>query len=175
MWKKLIPKLSRSENSEEFINIQQVIDQALKDSFTAWPVAANELDQLLARRIESLTFDRSVNMIVSFVVWLFSCAFSFWMIQTLTSSFSVQVSQLSEAGVLVEKSSGQLKSTSQTLSSGTVDSASSLEQSVASVEELSRMLKMSVDSSQITNQLSEETEKSTVEGASSNFKTSPVK
>lgn len=99
----------------------------------------------------------NINMLVSLLTFLISALSSFWIISRLIREMKNFISEMHSSGADVSKTSEMMNTSSQIAADASITSASAVQQTVASVEELNGMVKVTSENAQKASELVSET------------------
>jgi methyl-accepting chemotaxis protein len=147
----LVKKISESEKPavtpEEFLAAGTRTRAA---SFKMWNTAVDELDRLLQHRIDTFKSrqQQTLGIILSFIL-------GSWLIAFFTGRSLVQL--LKKIAGLLDLNSDQVGSTSHALAEGASEQAASMEESSASLEQITSMVRQTAGNSQTARDLANQT------------------
>lgn len=133
-------------------------EKALKASYKAWHVSADELDKLLDNRVSILKSARTRSLALSLVALIFAVAVLFW----ISNSFNKNMKQVIESLKVVvseTKTAGDdLVHLSEQLSTVSTDQAAAIQQTASAVSEIESMTKSTLSHVTSSKDLSEESD-----------------
>jgi methyl-accepting chemotaxis protein len=109
-------------------------------SYNYWLTSITELEGLLNTRTGSLSSDRTQQMAFALAILGVACVLSFFIARSLIKSVSGISATLSESSRKVQGNADQMSNASTRLSASASEGAGSLEETVASIEELSSIV-----------------------------------
>ena len=126
------------------VDLAALARQAREESFHAWGTAVDELDVLLQRRIDAFASRRLLSVGLTVAVLLLTSAASWYIVRGITRQAAKVADELGgNVGETLEEAQ-RLREASRHLSESAVKQAAALEQTGASLEEMSSMARQSI-------------------------------
>ncbi|MCX6123882.1 MAG: methyl-accepting chemotaxis protein, partial [Proteobacteria bacterium] len=119
---------------------QSQIDAARLQSFALWSGYVSILDELLSARISSYTSMKIKAMVVSFVSVLIFAMIALFTIRRISKTMAAIVQHISSESETLSDVTQLVASASKNLSTATTQQAAAIQETVASMEEISSML-----------------------------------
>jgi methyl-accepting chemotaxis protein len=117
-------------------------------SFSAWRVAAGELDLLLQTRVDAHTRSRLWALLLSALAWICAQAIVVAISRSITGPLIETGSELGTNAQQIVSAASEVAASAQSLSQGATEQAAALEETSASMEEMSSMTRQNAEHSQ---------------------------
>lgn len=144
--------------SGENVSIEKLIEsgnKAREASFSLWNIAVNELDILLAKRIDYFVGVKLWTVIPSVGTILLAWLLGWYITRSITLPFKEIMSNLTDASTQLGSGANHTASSSQALAQRATEQAASLEETAASLEEIASVSKHNTENSSLAQQLAE--------------------
>lgn len=148
-----VSQKSRILNKKDLIQLGQ---QSLKDSFSSWFVAVDEMDTLLDIRVAELVRQKHMALFYSLLALAFAVLVLFWISQNFNSNMKSVIKKLNSVVAQTQSAGMQLVKLSENLSAVSVDQASAIQQTSSAVVEIESMTKTTLSNVSTSKELSEE-------------------
>lgn len=133
------------ENIDRFLEIS---DAAADSSFKYWAGATIELDNLLKMRIDSIQMQKTRIAILSVIGLLICLGIAFLFIRNLGLNLKKILENLRQSFIQVSEAANKSSITSGDLSAASIQQASSIQQIMSAIEEISAMVHNTADSAE---------------------------
>lgn len=151
----------------EISQFNQVSDKALAASFDYWDVAVSEMDQFLTIRVSTYQNMKFKALIWSVLGMLVALSVAWIFLQVLIKELQSIMATLNHSSELVSQVSKDSAALAAQLSEASVQQASGLQQTMASAEEISAMVRQNSESADKTKDAVELSEQLTEDGSHS--------
>lgn len=160
-----------SFSRDEFVNVAL---KGRRNSFDFWTAATNELDAFLNVRISHYQGERFWQLAPNLGLLFVCCAFVVWVGRSITGPIHKVLSQIETSANALTLGVGQICSASQSLAQGATEQASSLEETVASITQITTSASHNSENSTVATDLAGRVQSDSDEGSNSMTQMSSV-
>jgi methyl-accepting chemotaxis protein len=142
----MLQTISLGEN--EPFSSAPILSQALlarKQAFVFWEIAVDELDRLLKVRVDFYSNKRLTALVVSCVVFLLSSIVVWLITRSITHPLNSIMMRLDASSIGVDGVAREVAQSSHSLAKASADQAASVQESVASMTEMTSMVAQTVE------------------------------
>lgn len=143
----------------------EITDKAQEASFKSWFATEQELDTLLHNRIESLRAGQIWAGVLSLLALISYAVFAYLFSRSLTRTLVSVIERLERSSVEMDAASTHSAATASVLSESSVGQASSLQETMASAEEIAAMVDQNAESAAKAKEVVEQNATATTEGS----------
>ncbi len=122
-------------------NFEKVLQKSRSTSFALWTTEAQQLDNLLQKRIDTIRYKRNIALaIVLICLIIFGGLTVLYVRRGITTKIQAIIRDLGEFSTQVSEAAHQLASSSQRLAEGASEQAATVEHTNSSLEQISNMV-----------------------------------
>lgn len=143
---------------------RQQFDAVLEANFELWQIAVDELDILLTKRIASISSKRTEALWIGMSVLFLTVLISIFIGRRVSRELADFTGKMHASGKTLEQIGGEVLHASESLSSTTQNVASSLQETAASIEELTSIEKINAERAVRASSLSQSCQESFTQG-----------
>lgn len=160
-----VTTLSAASNPSEMIAaVLASGEKALEFSGEFWTLLANELDILLTARISDVKRAQYTDLALAMFSWLPIVLIATVTLRRLSKTFIKYASRLESEAALANNSSVELASASQTVSAGSTEQAAAIQETGASMSEMTSMVARSSSQAMSSQELARKVKEQTDDG-----------